>query len=107
MSTLNFGLAHRRMVEGEGFDKEKRVRRAECGPSFRLGWMAAQGGKLTYGGAAWQHQLSRESGHSCWVQPGAYVIAGPYTAHGGQPHSVFYFNGIETDQRGQAVAQVS
>jgi hypothetical protein len=45
MSTPTFGLAHRRLVEGDRMDKEKRVRRAECGPSFRLGWMAAQGGK--------------------------------------------------------------
>jgi hypothetical protein len=48
MSTPNFGLAHRRLVEGDRMDKEKRVRRAECGPSFRLGWMAAQGGKQTF-----------------------------------------------------------
>jgi putative transposase len=51
---------------------------------------------------AWETGSQARAGTGRWIT--FYNLQRPYTAHGGQPPAVVYFNAIETDQQVQAVA---
>jgi putative transposase len=51
---------------------------------------------------AWETGSQAKAGIGRWIT--FYNHHRPHTAHGGQPPAVVYFNSIETDQQGQAVA---
>lgn len=51
---------------------------------------------------AWETGSQAKAGIGRWIT--FYNHKRPHAAHGGQPPAVVYFNSIETDQRGQAVA---